>query len=62
MTEYKISLIQGDGIGPELSEATLKVLQAVEKKFALKFKIIDAPAGDIALETLGDRTPSRYSG
>jgi 3-isopropylmalate dehydrogenase len=58
MTEYKISLIQGDGIGPELSEATLKVLQAVEKKFALKFKIIDAPAGDTALETLGDALPS----
>jgi 3-isopropylmalate dehydrogenase len=57
MTEYKISLIQGDGIGPELSEATLKVLQAVEKKFALKFKIIDAPAGDIALEMLGDALP-----
>jgi 3-isopropylmalate dehydrogenase len=53
MTEYKISLIPGDGIGPELTEATLKVLEAVEKKFGLKFKIIEAPAGDIALETLG---------
>ena len=48
MTEYKISLIPGDGIGPELSEATLKVLEATEKKFGLKFNIIEAPAGDCA--------------
>jgi 3-isopropylmalate dehydrogenase len=58
MTEYKISLIPGDGIGPELSEATLKVLQATEKKFGLKFNIIEAPAGDIALETLGQALPA----
>ena len=58
MTEYKISLIPGDGIGPELSEATLKVLNATEKKFGLKLKIIEAPAGDIALETLGAALPA----
>jgi 3-isopropylmalate dehydrogenase len=58
MTQYKISLIPGDGIGPELTEATLKVLEATEKKFGLKFKIIDAPAGDIALETLGTALPA----
>ena len=38
MTEYKISLIPGDGIGPELTEATLKVLEAVQKKFGVKTK------------------------
>jgi 3-isopropylmalate dehydrogenase len=58
MTEYKISLVPGDGIGPELSEATLKVLDAVQKKFGLKFKIIESPAGDIALETLGAALPA----
>jgi len=57
MTEYNISLIQGDGIGPELTEATLKVLKAAEKKFGLKLKFIDAPAGDIALKTLGAALP-----
>ena len=58
MTEYKISLIPGDGIGPELSEATVKVLQAAEKKFDLQFKIIECPAGDIALETVGAALPA----
>ena len=33
MTEYKISVIEGDGIGPELTEATLKVLAAAQAKF-----------------------------
>lgn len=58
MNEYKIALIRGDGIGPELSEATLIVLKAVEKKFGLKFKIIDSPAGDAALATLGAALPA----
>ena len=40
MTEYKISVIPGDGIGPELTEATLKVLDAVQKKFGVKLQII----------------------
>ncbi len=57
MTEYTISLIPGDGIGPELTEATLKVLEAVQKKFGIKLKIVEAPAGDIALEQLGKALP-----
>ena len=58
MTEYKISLIPGDGIGPELTEATLKVLDAVQKKFGVKLKIIEAEAGDIALEKVGAALPA----
>ena len=40
MSEYKISLIQGDGIGPELTEATLKILDAVQQKFDIDLNII----------------------
>ncbi len=57
MTEYKISLIAGDGIGPELTEATLKVLEAAEKKFDLKFEIINAEAGDETLKKRGIALP-----
>ncbi len=46
MNEYKISVIPGDGIGPELTDATLKVLSAVEKKFGIKFNFAYAEAGD----------------
>jgi 3-isopropylmalate dehydrogenase len=57
MTEYVISLVPGDGIGPELTEATLKVLDAVQKKFGIRLKIVEAQAGDIALEKLGKPLP-----
>jgi len=57
MTEYKISLIPGDGIGPELTEATLKILDATEQKFGLKFNIITAEAGDTCLQKRGAALP-----
>ena len=57
MTEYKISLIPGDGIGPELTEATLKVLESAQKKFGLKLKIIEAEAGDDTLAKTGAALP-----
>jgi 3-isopropylmalate dehydrogenase len=46
MTEYKISVIPGDGIGPELTDATMKILQAAEQKFGIKMTMLIAEAGD----------------
>ncbi|MCX8150075.1 MAG: isocitrate/isopropylmalate dehydrogenase family protein [Candidatus Bathyarchaeota archaeon] len=57
MNEYKISLIPGDGIGPELTEATLKILDATQHKFGLKFNILYAEAGDTCLEKRGIALP-----
>src|SRR3990170_1733563 len=57
MTVYKIALIPGDGIGPELTCATLKVLDAVQKKFGLRFNIIEAEAGDACLQKRGVALP-----
>lgn len=56
MSDYKIALIPGDGIGPELTEATLKVLGAVHK-FGLDFKILEAEAGDDCLKRRGVALP-----
>ena len=36
---YKISLITGDGIGPELSESAISVFNTLNKKFDLNFEI-----------------------
>jgi len=58
MTEYKISLIPGDGIGPELTEATLKVLEATQQKFGIKLNIIEAEAGDDTLAKRGAALPA----
>jgi 3-isopropylmalate dehydrogenase len=57
MTGYKVALIPGDGIGPELTEATLKVLDAVQKKFGLRFNIIEVEAGDACLQKRGVALP-----
>jgi len=57
MTEYKISVIRGDGIGPELTDATLKVLNAAQKKFGLKLKMIEAEAGDATFAKRGAALP-----
>ena len=57
MTEYKISVIRGDGIGPELTDATLKVIKAAQQKFGLKLKMIEAEAGDTCFEKRGAALP-----
>jgi len=57
MKEYRISLIAGDGIGPELTEATLKVLEAVQSKFGLKLNMIETEAGDMCAQRRGVPLP-----
>lgn len=57
MTVYRIALIPGDGIGPELTETTMKVLDAVQKKLKLGLKIIEVEAGDACKEKRGVALP-----
>lgn len=54
---YKISLITGDGIGPELSESAISILNTINEKFDLKFEITTLSAGDKALEETGKALP-----
>ncbi len=54
---YKISLITGDGIGPELSESAISVLNTINDKFDLKFQITKLSAGDKALSETGKALP-----
>ena len=54
---YSITLIKGDGIGPEISEATLDVIGAVDEKFNLELEIIPVEAGDTCLEKRGTALP-----
>lgn len=58
MTEYKIALMQGDGIGPELTAATLKVLDAAQKKYGVKLTMVPAEAGDAVLKASGQALPA----
>ncbi|MEX1995863.1 MAG: isocitrate/isopropylmalate dehydrogenase family protein [Nitrosopumilaceae archaeon] len=54
---YQISLITGDGIGPELSESVIKVLEVVNDKLDLKLKVEKLEAGDSALAKTGKALP-----
>ncbi|MFH0897656.1 MAG: isocitrate/isopropylmalate dehydrogenase family protein, partial [Candidatus Bathyarchaeota archaeon] len=57
MKSYAIALLPGDGIGPELTEATLKVLEAAQRKNGIKLTIFKAEAGDACLERTGTALP-----
>ena len=37
MSSYKLAVIAGDGIGPEVVSEGLRVLSAVEQKYGLSF-------------------------
>jgi 3-isopropylmalate dehydrogenase len=54
---YKISLITGDGIGPELSEAALKILETIHDRLQVRFQIDKLLAGDIAIKKHGVALP-----
>jgi len=55
--KYKVALIPGDGIGPELTETTLVVINAVQKKLGLDLKFIELEAGDACFERRGVALP-----
>tara|TARA_B100001750_G_scaffold247185_1_gene272081 strand:+ start:1312 stop:2325 length:1014 start_codon:yes stop_codon:yes gene_type:complete len=54
---YKISLIIGDGIGPELSDSAISVLNTIQEKYGIEFEISKLIAGDKALEQTGKALP-----
>ena len=54
---YKISLITGDGIGPELSESVIDILHVINDKIGLKLEINTVEAGDAALKKTGKALP-----
>lgn len=57
MKTFKIAVLPGDGIGPEVMAEALRVLAAVEKKFALSFAFTEARVGGIAIDVDGKALP-----
>ncbi len=54
---YKIALIKGDGIGPEISNEAAKVLKEIEKNYGHKFEINEVYGAGDAVDKLGDPMP-----
>lgn len=54
---YTIAVIEGDGIGPEIVNAAIDVLNLVGKKFGLEFIFKKALAGGNAIDAVGIPLP-----
>ena len=53
----EILMLQGDGIGSEISQATSRVLETINKKHQLNIKIISLEAGLTTLKSKGTTLP-----
>jgi 3-isopropylmalate dehydrogenase len=54
---FKIAVLPGDGIGPEIIEQALKVVEAVGKKFNHSFSFTKGLVGAIAIDKTGTPLP-----
>ncbi len=54
---YKIALIGGDGIGPDIVKQAVKVLDAVGEKFGHSFTYVDVLMGGCATDAVGVSYP-----
>ena len=57
MKTYNIALLKGDGIGPEIVESAVQVLEAVGKKRGLDFKFTPYLIGGAAIDACGKPLP-----
>ena len=52
-----ITLLPGDGIGPEVTDEAVKVLRVIEEKFHHSFTLNNALFGGIAIDQTGSPYP-----
>ncbi len=59
-----ITIIAGDGIGPEVTNEAIKILKVIEKEFGHSFSLNNALFGGIAIDETGSpypqETPPKY--
>ena len=55
--KLKIAILSGDGIGPEIMEQGVAVMNAIAKKYGHEFVYEEALVGATAIETVGDPYP-----
>ncbi len=56
--QFRIAVLKGDGIGPEIVDESLRVLQAVGGRFGHEFDFIEAHAGGEAWDRYGEHLPA----
>src|SRR5205809_6359334 len=58
MRTFKIAVLPGDGIGPEVMAEARKVLAVVEKKFGLQLALTERRIGGAAIDVDGKALPN----
>jgi 3-isopropylmalate dehydrogenase len=56
-TSYRIAVLPGDGIGPEVTGEAVRVLQAVGKHTGVRFEFEHALVGGAAIDATGGPLP-----
>ena len=59
MSRHTIVLIPGDGIGPEVTAAARRVIDAAAGSSGVSFDWLEMPAGEAAIKTEGDTLPEK---
>ena len=54
---YRIAVLPGDGIGPEVTREAVRVLEAVGAAAGIRFEFVEAPIGGAAVDATGDPFP-----
>lgn len=54
---FKLAVLAGDGIGPEVMAEALRVLDTIEQKFSVRFERTPANVGGIAIDVEGKALP-----
>jgi 3-isopropylmalate dehydrogenase len=57
--QFRITLLPGDGIGPEIMAVAVKVLKAVGDTFDFAFEFQEALIGGAAIDDPGDPLPHK---
>lgn len=57
MKHYKIAILAGDGIGPEITQEAVKVLKVIEERNDVTFELMPALFGACAYFATGDAFP-----
>ncbi|MDJ0724209.1 MAG: 3-isopropylmalate dehydrogenase [Prochloraceae cyanobacterium] len=56
--KYNITLLPGDGIGPEIMAVTVEILKVIGKKFEIEFNFQEAAIGGVAIDATGEPLPA----
>ena len=51
--EFEIAVLPGDGIGPEVTQESVKILKVIEVQFGHKFNLTYGDIGGISIDKNG---------